>query len=235
MRRSQHIQQMLTPKIVGSTSRIAGLAAAVHDFPAPLGARCRIHREGKQSIEAEVVGFTDDETLVLPFGDLRGIRRGNSVEMTCSVPSVRVGRELLGRVINARGQFVDGKPPAALTERISLYGEPVSALNRPRIEQPLATGLRVIDGLTTCGLGQRLGIFAGSGVERACYWDKWARGSSADVNVVVLVGERGREVREFVEKELGEEGLRRSVVVVATSDEPALMRNSRSLAGNGHR
>jgi flagellum-specific ATP synthase len=224
MRRSQHIRQMLTPRIVGSTSRIAGLAAAVHDFPAPLGARCRIHREGDQSIEAEVVGFTDDETLVLPFGDLRGIRRGNAVEMTCSVPSVRVGSELLGRVINARGQFVDGKAPAVLTQRISLYGEHVSALNRPRIDQPLATGLRVIDGLTTCGLGQRLGIFAGSGVGKSVLLGQMARGSSADVNVVVLVGERGREVREFVEKELGEEGLRRSIVVVATSDEPALMR-----------
>jgi flagellum-specific ATP synthase len=224
MRRSQHIRQMLAPRIIGSTSRIAGLAAAVHDFPAPLGARCRIHREGGQTVEAEVVGFTDDETLVLPFGDLRGIRRGNAVEMTCSVPSVRVGTELLGRVINARGQVVDGKAPAALTQRVGLYGEPVSALNRPRIEQPLATGLRVIDGLTTCGLGQRLGIFAGSGVGKSVLLGQMARGSSADVNVVVLVGERGREVREFVEKELGEEGLRRSVVVVATSDEPALMR-----------
>lgn len=224
MRRSQHIRQILAPRIVGSTSRIAGLAAAVHDFPAPLGARCRIHREGEQSLEAEVVGFTDEETLVLPFGDLRGIRRGNAVEMTCSVPSVRVGTQLLGRVINARGQFVDGKAAAVLPQRIGLYGEPVPALNRPRIEQPLATGLRVIDGLTTCGLGQRLGIFAGSGVGKSVLLGQMARGSSADVNVVVLVGERGREVREFVEKELGEEGLRRSVVVVATSDEPALMR-----------
>lgn len=224
MRRSQHIRQILAPRIVGSTSRIAGLAAAVHDFPAPLGARCRIHREGEQSLEAEVVGFTDEETLVLPFGDLRGIRRGNAVEMTCSVPSVRVGTQLLGRVINARGQFVDGKAAAVLPQRIGLYGEPVPALNRPRIEKPLATGLRVIDGLTTCGLGQRLGIFAGSGVGKSVLLGQMARGSSADVNVVVLVGERGREVREFVEKELGEEGLRRSVVVVATSDEPALMR-----------
>jgi flagellum-specific ATP synthase len=224
MRRSQHIRQMLAPRIVGSTSRIAGLAAAVLDFPAPLGARCRIHREGEQSIEAEVVGFTDDETLVLPFGDLRGIRRGNAVEMTCSVPSVRVGAELLGRVINARGQFVDGKPPAVLTRRVGLYGKSVSALNRPRISEPLSTGLRVIDGLATCGLGQRLGIFAGSGVGKSVLLGQMARGSSADVNVVVLVGERGREVREFVEKELGEEGLRRSIVVVATSDEPALMK-----------
>lgn len=224
MRRSQHVRQMLAPRIVGSTSRIAGLAAAVHDFPAPLGARCRIHREGEQSLEAEVVGFTDEETLVLPFGDLRGIRRGNAVEMACSVPSVRVGTQLLGRVINARGKFVDGKAAAVLSQRISLYGEPVPALNRPRIEQPLATGLRVIDGLTTCGLGQRLGIFAGSGVGKSVLLGQMARGSSADVNVVVLVGERGREVREFVEKELGEEGLKRSVVVVATSDEPALMR-----------
>lgn len=224
MRRSQHIRQMLTPRIVGSTSRIAGLAAAVSDFPAPLGARCMIRREGEQEVEAEVVGFSGDETLVLPFGDLRGVRRGNAVELTCSVPAVRVGHELLGRVINARGQFVDGRPAAILTQRHSMFGEPVSPLDRPRIEQPLSTGLRVIDGLVTCGLGQRLGIFAGSGVGKSVLLGQMARGSSADVNVVVLVGERGREVREFVEKELGEEGLRKSVVVVATSDEPALMR-----------
>lgn len=224
MRRSQQVRQMLAPKLVGSTSRIAGLAVAVHDLPAPIGARCRIHREGDESIEAEVIGFTDNETLVLPFGDLRGIRRGNVVELTCSVPSVRVGKELLGRVINARGQAVDGKPPPILPERTELFGSPVSALNRPRIREPLSTGLRVIDGLTTCGLGQRLGIFAGSGVGKSVLLGQMARGSSADVNVVVLVGERGREVREFVENELGEEGLKRSVVVVATSDEPALMR-----------
>ena len=224
MQRRQIIQQTIAPRLVGSTSRIAGLAAAVTGFPAPLGARCRIHLDGTRPLDAEVVGFSDDETLVLPFGDLRGVRRGSPVELTCSVPAARVGQRLLGRVINARGQFVDGRPSEVLHERVSIHGEHVSPLNRPRIDTPLSTGLRVIDGLTTCGLGQRLGIFAGSGVGKSVLLGQMARGSSADVNVVVLVGERGREVREFIENELGEEGLRKSVVIVATSDEPALMR-----------
>lgn len=224
MQRREIIQQTIAPRLVGNTSRIAGLAAAVAGFPAPLGARCRIHLDGARPLDAEVVGFSDNETLVLPFGDLRGVRRGSPVELTCSVPAARVGPQLLGRVVNARGQFVDGRPAEVLHERVGIYGEPVSPLHRPRINTPLSTGLRVIDGLTTCGLGQRLGIFAGSGVGKSVLLGQMARGSSADVNVVVLVGERGREVREFIENELGEEGLRKSVVVVATSDEPALMR-----------
>lgn len=222
--RTRQVEQLLAPRISGSVSRIVGLAAAVADFPAPLGARCRIHREGLSPVECDVIGFDGEDTLLLPFGDLRGIRRGHRAELVCSIPSVRVGHELLGRVIDARGRFVDGLPASVMTQRISLFGEPVSALTRPRIHQPLQTGLRVIDGLTTVGQGQRLGIFAGSGVGKSVLLGQMARGSSADVNVVVLVGERGREVREFIERELGEEGRRRSVVVVATSDEPALMR-----------
>ncbi|MHC4874996.1 MAG: FliI/YscN family ATPase [Planctomycetota bacterium] len=222
--RAEQVRQILAQRLVGSTSRIVGLAAAVSDFPAPLGARCRIHRDNDTAIDGEVIGFTDNETLVLPFGDLRGVRRGNAVEMTCSVPAVRVGESLLGRVIDARGRFLDGRLPEVLTDRVNLFGEPVSPLNRPRIQRPLSTGIRAIDGLVTCGLGQRLGIFAGSGVGKSVLLGQMARSSSADVNVVVLVGERGREVREFIERELGPEGLARSVVVVATSDEPALMR-----------
>ncbi|MBI1311867.1 FliI/YscN family ATPase [bacterium] len=223
-RRAEQIRRILPQRIIGSTSRIVGLAAAVDDFPVPLGARCRIHRDSDTAIEAEVIGFTGNETLVLPYGDLRGIRRGNAVEMTCSVPAVRVGESLLGRVIDARGRFLDGRPPEVLTDRVNLFGEPVSPLTRPRIEHPLSTGIRAIDGLVTCGLGQRLGIFAGSGVGKSVLLGQMARSSSADVNIVVLVGERGREVREFIERELGDEGRQRSVVVVATSDEPALMR-----------
>ena len=222
--RTQLVRQLQAPRITGTTTRIVGLAAAVSDFAVPLGARCQIHRDGTDPIDGEVVGFTGEETLVLPFGDLRGVRRGTTVELTASVPTARVGRELLGRVINARGRFVDGLPPASLFERVSLFSEPTSALTRPRIREPLGTGLRVIDGLLTCGLGQRLGIFAGSGVGKSVLLGQMARSSTADVNVVVLCGERGREVREFIERELGPEGLRKSVVVVATSDEPALMR-----------
>ncbi len=222
--RAQLVRQIQAPRIIGTTTRSVGLAAAVSDFPAPLGARCRIHRDGTDPLDGEVVGFAGEETLVLPFGDLRGVRRGTQVELTSSVPTAHVGKELLGRVIDARGRFLDGLPPVVLPHRISLFGQPTAPLNRPRIRQPLGTGIRTIDGLMSCGLGQRLGIFAGSGVGKSVLLGQMARGSSADVNVVVLVGERGREVREFIENSLGEEGRKRSVVVVATSDEPALMR-----------
>lgn len=222
--RAQLVRQIQAPRIIGTTTRSVGLAAAVSDFPAPLGARCQIHRDGTAPLDGEVVGFSGEETLVLPFGDLRGVRRGTQVELTSSVPTAHVGQELLGRVIDARGRFVDGLPPAILPHRISLFGQPTSPLDRPRIRQPLGTGIRAIDGLLTCGLGQRIGIFAGSGVGKSVLLGQMARSSSADVNVVVLVGERGREVREFIENSLGEEGRKRSVVVVATSDEPALMR-----------
>ncbi len=222
--RAQLVRQIQAPRIIGTTTRSVGLAAAVSDFPAPLGARCRIHRDGTDPLDGEVVGFAGEETLVLPFGDLRGVRRGTQVELTSSVPTAHVGKELLGRVIDARGRFLDGLPPVVLPHRISLFGQPTAPLNRPRIRKPLGTGIRTIDGLMSCGLGQRLGIFAGSGVGKSVLLGQMARGSSADVNVVVLVGERGREVREFIENSLGEEGRKRSVVVVATSDEPALMR-----------
>lgn len=215
---------MLPVGLRGRVIRIVGLTASVAGFPAPLGAVCAIQRDDGSSLSAEVIGFHDDETLVQPYGDLNGVRRGNAVELTQSTPGVRFGERLLGRVVNSLGAFIDGGPPAVLPHRTPLMREPVSPLERPRIEQVLSTGVRVIDGLLTCGRGQRMGIFAGSGVGKSTLMGMLARESSAEVNVVVLVGERGREVREFLEKDLGPDGLARSVVVVATGDEPALMR-----------
>jgi FliI/YscN family ATPase len=193
-------------------------------LPAPLGAVCSIVRESGAAIRGEVIGFRDEETLVLPYGDLAGIRRGNRVTMVQSSPGVRVGERLLGRILDGRGRFVDQLPAPALAHRVGLNTTPVSPLARPRINAPLGTGIRTIDALLTCGRGQRLGIFAGSGVGKSVLMGQMARYSTADVNVVILVGERGREVREFLEKDLGPDGLARSVVVVATSDEPALIR-----------
>jgi FliI/YscN family ATPase len=144
--------------------------------------------------------------------------------MVQSSPGVRVGERLLGRILDGRGRFVDQLPAPALAHRVGLNTTPVSPLARPRINAPLGTGIRTIDALLTCGRGQRLGIFAGSGVGKSVLMGQMARYSTADVNVVILVGERGREVREFLEKDLGPDGLARSVVVVATSDEPALIR-----------
>jgi FliI/YscN family ATPase len=144
--------------------------------------------------------------------------------MVQSAPGVRVGERLMGRILDGRGRFVDQLPAPTLAHRVGLAATPVSPLSRPRINSPLGTGIRAIDALLTCGRGQRLGIFAGSGVGKSVLMGQMARYSTADVNVVILVGERGREVREFLEKDLGPDGLARSVVVVATSDEPALIR-----------
>ena len=220
----EQVRRMLPVELTGRVNTIVGLTAAVVGFPAPLGALCTIERENGQPLNAEVVGFRETETLLMAYGDLSGVRRGNRVRLTQSVPGIRVGERLLGRVINGLGQFIDEKPPVFLPERVELASRPVAPLTRPRIDKPLGTGVRCIDALLTCGQGQRMGIFAGSGVGKSTLLGMLARSSSADVNVVVLVGERGREVREFIEKDLGPEGLKRSVVIVATGDEPALVR-----------
>jgi flagellum-specific ATP synthase len=221
---AEQIAQILPVGLTGRITRLVGLTAAVSDFPAPLGALVQLDREHGETVSAEVIGFSGEETLLLPHGELQGIRRGTRVRLKQSLPGVRVGNGLLGRVINSQGRFLDELPPAVLPHRRALHVPPISPLHRPRIESPLATGIRAIDGLLTCGKGQRLGIFAGSGVGKSTLLGQIARTSSADVNVVVLIGERGREVREFVEKDLGPQGLARSVVVVATGDEPALLR-----------
>lgn len=218
------VRQILPVGLCGSVRKIVGLTVSVADFPAPLGAVCTINRDRGDELQAEVVGFQGDETLLLSYGDLAGVRRGNRVSMLQSSPGIRVGEQLLGRVVDGRGRILDGGPIPVLPHRASLQRTPPPALERPRIQQPLGTGVRVIDALLTCGKGQRLGIFAGSGVGKSVLLGQMARSTSADVNVVVLLGERGREVREFLDKDLGPEGLAKSVVVVATSDEPALVR-----------
>ncbi len=220
----QQIDRIFPYALRGHVSKIVGLTAAVSGFPAPLGAVCRIQRESGDAVEAEVIGFQNDETLVLPYGALAGVRRGNRVTLEQSVPGVRVGERLRGRVLDGRGRFIDGRPAPELPHRARLHAETTSPLDRPRIDAPMGTGVRTIDSLLTCGVGQRLGIFSGSGVGKSTLLGMMARSSTADVNVVVLVGERGREVREFLERDLGPEGLARSVVVVATSNEPALVR-----------
>ena len=218
------LSRILPVGLTGRISRIVGMTISASGFPAPMGAICRIDRDNGQPIEASVIGFHDQETLLLPLDDLSGVHRGNSVALVRSIPVVRVGERLLGRVLDGRGRFIDGKPAASLPDRADLQGRFTSPLSRPRIDAPLGTGVRVIDGLLTCGKGQRLGIFSGSGVGKSTLLGQMARSSSADVNVVILVGERGREVREFLDRDLGPEGLARSVVIVATSDQPALVR-----------
>jgi FliI/YscN family ATPase len=227
----EQIENILPFALTGTVTRIIGLTVSAAGFPAPLGATCRIHREQGNSLDAAVIGFQGDETLLLAYGDLGGVRRGNRVTLLQSIPGVRVGTRLLGRVLDGRGRFIDGLPSAIRPERVPLHGRAVAPLSRPRIDTPLSTGVRVIDALLTCGKGQRLGIFSGSGVGKSTLLGQMAKASSADVNVITLVGERGREVREFLERDLGPQGLARSVVVVATGDEPALVRLNAAFLG----
>lgn len=208
----------------GSVARIVGMTASVASFPAPIGAQVAIDCGAGAPLPAEVIGFREDLTVVYPWSDISGVRRGNRVRLVRTRPSLRVGDALLGRVIDAHGNCVDGGPQPALPMRSPLERTPPRPMDRPRIDTPLGTGIRAIDGLLTCGKGQRMGIFAGSGVGKSVALGMMARYTAADVTVIGLIGERGREVKEFIQRDLGPQGLARSVVVVATSDEPAVVR-----------
>ncbi len=216
--------------LTGSIVRTEGLAAAVAGFPAPVGSLVQIERQAGGPVEAEVIGFRDRTTLVYPLGEMTGVRHGNRVRLVRTSRTIRVGPDLLGRVIDARGRVLDNLPLPHLPKRVPLSQTPPPATSRPRIDQPLSTGVRAIDGLLTCGLGQRLGIFSGSGVGKSVALGMMARYTSADVTVIGLIGERGREVNDFLERDLGPSGLARSVVVVATSDQPALLRVQAAMA-----
>jgi len=173
---------------------------------------------------AEVVGFRGDRILLMPLGDIRGIGPGAPIVRRGDHAKASVGDALLGRVIDGLGQAIDGKGPLRTTETRSIYNIPPNPLSRERIREPLDLGIRAINGLLTCGKGQRVGIFAGTGVGKSVLLGMISRYTAADVNVIALIGERGREVKEFIEKELKEEGLRRSVVIVATSEQAPLIR-----------
>ncbi len=221
---ADQLDSVMPTGLSGSVVQIVGMTASVADFPAPVGAVVEIEREAGDPARAEVIGFRDDLTLLYPYENLHGVRRGNRVRLMRTFRWMRVGSELLGRVVDAQGHAIDGRPQPALTVRTELNRRPPPAIQRPRINQPLSTGIRALDGFLTCGQGQRLGIFAGSGVGKSVLLGMMARYTSADVNVIALIGERGREVNEFIERDLGPQSLARSVVVVATSDEPALRR-----------
>lgn len=219
-----HVDNAILAGLTGSVVQTIGLTAAVADFPAPVGSLVSIERPSSGNIEAQVIGFRDNKTLVMPLSNLDGIRRGSPVKLVRTTRSLHVGQGLLGRIVDARGRCIDGRPQPMLRERLPLERAPINPTHRPRIDAPLSTGVRVIDGMLTCGRGQRLGIFAGSGVGKSVLLGMMGRYTDADVTVIALIGERGREVNEFIQRELGAEGLARSVVVVATSNEPALLR-----------
>ncbi|HFC98221.1 MAG TPA: FliI/YscN family ATPase [Thermosulfurimonas dismutans] len=206
----------------GYVKQVVGLVVEAEGPPLKIGDLCRI-KTSSGEILAEVSGFRENRLLLIPLGNPIGIEPGNRV-LACEDRRAPVGRELLGRVVNALGEPLDGRPLPYLSENYPLYNDPLRPFERDRIREPLDLGIRAINALLTVGKGQRIAIMAGSGVGKSTLLGMIARHTKADVNVIALVGERGREVREFIERDLGEEGLRRSVLVVATADEPPPLR-----------
>lgn len=209
----------------GRVSKVVGLTIESDGPEVDIGELCKLHAsKGKRVIHAEVVGFKDNKALLMPLGEMTGVGPGNLVVATDSVLKVGVGKSLTGRILDGMGFPIDNKEPLRPDQYYPINNKPPHPLNRKRIIEPLTLGIKAIDGLLTVGKGQRIGIFAGSGVGKSTLMGMIARNTKADVNVIALIGERGREVREFIEKDLQVEGLARSVVVVATSDQPALVR-----------
>ena len=210
----------------GKVTKVIGLIAEGRGIRAPLGSVCHLlpGNEDAKPIAAEVIGFRDGACLFMPYGDMRGIGPGSLIRNSIRPPVVPTGYEFLGRAVDAFGEPLDDKGDVAPDSYVPLYNEPPNPLTRPRINEPLDVGVRAINGLLTLGKGQRVGIMAGSGVGKSTLMGMMARYTEADVNVIGLVGERGREVVEFMERDLGEEGMKRSVLVVATSDKSPLIR-----------
>jgi flagellum-specific ATP synthase len=209
----------------GRVTRLVGLVAEASGMDVGMGELCRItSMNGEQSVLAEVVGFHERGVQLMPLGDMSGMHPGSSVQPLGRTFGVDVGPGLLGRVVDGLGHPIDGLGKMDCVARVPLAAEPPNPLERQTIKEVLETGVRAIDGTLTIGRGQRVGIFAGSGVGKSTLLGMIARQARADVNVIALLGERGREVRDFIEHSLGEEGLARSVIVVATGDQAALVR-----------
>jgi flagellum-specific ATP synthase len=220
---------------MGRVTKVVGLVVESSGPDCSVGEQMLIHSPGASGqprfIHAEVVGFSGQRVLLMPIEETEGIRPGLWVEGTGHQSELPLADALLGRVIDPLGRPLDGGPPIEATARLPMQGLPPNPMRRKRIDQILSTGVRAIDGLLTLGKGQRIGIFSGSGVGKSILMGMVARNTSAEVNVITLVGERGRELREFIENDLGEEGLRRSVVVVSTSDQSPLLRLRCAMAG----
>ncbi len=222
---SLNIQQSDPVRPVGRVTNLVGMIIEVAGLAAPVGSLCSIDIGRHQNpVLTEVVGFRNDTLLVMPYQQAQGIAPGCRVVVQSHQMTVPVGNELLGRVLDGLGRPLDGGPPLTKLPRKRLGGTPPAAMKRRRSQDVMSTGIRSIDSMITTGRGQRLGIFAGSGVGKSVLLGMLARQASVQVNVLALIGERGREVREFIERDLGPEGLARSVIIVVTSDESAVMR-----------
>ena len=213
-------------KTIGTVKRAVGLVVESLGPPVSIGELCEIVGKGRNSVSipAEVVGFKDNYVISMPLYKVHGVKLGDKVICRKKRALIPVAPALLGRVVNALGEPIDDRGPIDAVEEYPLQSTETNPLQRKHIEETLGTGIRTIDGLLTCGKGQRIGIFGGSGVGKSTLLGMMARYTSADVNVIALIGERGREVRAFIERDLGEEGLKRSIVIVSTSDQPPLLR-----------
>ena len=223
---NEAIDSCKSMNMTGKVVQIVGLVIQCSGPNVSMGELCYVqsHFDGVEPLPAEVVGFREGYVLLMPLGETKGIGPGCQVVSAQKVLQVKVGPELLGRVIDGLGNPIDGTGPILCKQEYPIQADPPAPLDRPVIKDSLYVGVRAIDGLITMGQGQRIGIMAGSGVGKSTLLSMIARNTEADISVIALVGERGREVKEFIERDLGEEGLKRSVVVVATSDKPALVR-----------
>jgi FliI/YscN family ATPase len=218
------VEHAMPYRLVGQVLGIAGVTIEATQLPLPIGSLCRIDCMGGKQTFAEVIGFQDQRTLLMPLTNTAGISRGDRICNIAAAPRIWCSPDMLGRVINGLGDAIDDKGRLPHGESRRIDAPPVRPMDRENIRQPITTSVRSIDGLHTCGLGQRMGIFAGPGVGKSTLLSFIAKNTSADISVVALIGERGREVQEFIENALGEEGLKRCVMVVATSDEAPLLR-----------
>jgi flagellum-specific ATP synthase len=212
-------------KLYGKVTQVIGLIIESEGPGGNVGELCFIYsKELKEPVWAEVVGFRSSKVLLMPLGENRGVGPGCEVRTTGHSLKVKVGPKILGRILDGLGNPIDGKGLLEYEAEFSIYNQPPNPITRPRIKEPFYTGVKIIDGLLTFGKGQRIGIFAGSGVGKSTTLGMIARNSESDINVIALIGERGRELRDFIERDLGDEGMKKSVVVCATSDQSALVR-----------
>lgn len=222
---TSRVENALTVRHFGKVTQVVGLVVESAGPAVSIGRLCQIeNRDDQSKIDGEVVGFRDDRILIMPLGPITGITPGAIVTSTFERLRIPVGPQLIGRVVNGLGQPIDGKGPIESGLTRPVEGEALGALQRGRIKEPLRIGVKAVDLTCTIGKGQRMGIFSGSGVGKSVMMGMMARGSSADVNVVALVGERGREVREFIESDLGPKAMGNTVVVAVTSEQPPLIR-----------
>ncbi len=218
------VSRLCTPALIGRVQDVTGLTVTVSGLPAPIGSMCRVQLKSSGAVEAQVVGFRNDETVLMTLGEILGIARGDEVVALPGEASIGLSDALIGRVLDGMGRVIDSGPRVHDQRFYPLYRAAPKALARPRIAEPLGTGIRALDAMLTAGRGQRLGLFAGTGIGKSVLMGMIARYTDADVTVVGLIGERGREVNDFIEKDLGPDGRRKTVLVVSTADESPVLR-----------